>query len=72
MEDTSPCFILPQISLFATPVTPSLNPVLHFTMHNVHVSLQNVNFVQNTHHNGVNDDARLKPCHTFSTMQLIG
>ena len=75
MEDTSPCFILLQISSFATPVTPltlGLNPVIHFTMHNVLVSLQNVNFVQNTHHSGVNGDARLKPCHTLSTMQLIG
>ena len=40
MEDTSPCFILPQISSFATPVTPGLNPVIHFTMHNVHVLVQ--------------------------------
>ena len=72
MEDTSPCFILLQISSFATPVTLGLNLVIHFTMHNVLVSLQNVNFVQNTHHYGVNSDARLKPCQTLSTMQLIG
>ena len=59
MEDTSPCLILPQISSFATPVTPRLKP--GHTLATIMATMCTMSlFVQNINHTGDSNVCKIK------------